>query len=151
MGVSWPAEAYRNCSNLKHLVINPKEVVEVLIVNCPKLGTLETCMIRDLRVNGMLFQEISYAVQHLTMQRGRTVTVIRLEWDDAVYSISEERCNFSAERFLEIVSTFKALKELSIPTWSLVATVKEMIALIPKLLYTLPNLEIIVLKDGIKG
>jgi hypothetical protein len=51
-------------------------VVEVLIVNCPKLRTLETCMIQDLRVNGVLFQEISYAVQHLTMQRGRNVTVI---------------------------------------------------------------------------
>jgi hypothetical protein len=70
-----------------------------------------------------------------------------LEWDDAVYSISAERCNFWAERFLEIVSTFKALKKLSIPT----ATVKEMIALIHKLLDTLPNLEIAVLKDGIKG
>jgi hypothetical protein len=37
--------------------------------------------------------------------------------------------------------------KLSIPT----ATVKEMIALIHKLLDTLPNLEIAVLKDGIKG
>jgi hypothetical protein len=51
-------------------------VVEVLIVNCPKLRTLETCMIQDLRVNGVLFQEISYAVHHLTMKRGRNVTVI---------------------------------------------------------------------------
>ena len=33
----------------------------------------------------------------------------------------------------------------------LVATVKEMIALIHKLLDTLPNMEIAVLKDGIKG
>jgi hypothetical protein len=50
--------------------------MEVLTVDCPKLRTLNLALdtkMQDLRINGMLFGELSYSVFQIEMQCGSNV------------------------------------------------------------------------------
>lgn len=75
-------------------------------MNCPKLNTLNAYLIKDLRVNGILFNEISYTIWEVNIQGGSNLIGLKME------GCSDETYNFSAERFLEIVGSFKLLRVL---------------------------------------
>lgn len=89
--------------------------VVLLNISCPKLRCLEVLIskdfpMEDLRVNGLLFQELSFAVQRLDMQSGSDMIELSL------FSAGGKEHNLSAERFLEIMGRFKSLKMFSV-TW----------------------------------
>eukprot|EP00253_Pinus_taeda_P022842 PITA_22842 len=136
----------RRCKGLWKPVISAPSVIhldvdygmEILTVNYPKLITMEAFMIKDLRVNGVLLHEFSYAVSHLKMQQPGT-NLIKLSME----LCQTEPNDFSAERFLGIVGSFKTLKELEICIWSSLKLErgKEMLVPFYKLLQRLPNLE----------
>jgi len=99
---------------------------EALTVNCPKFRTLEMVLpnIGDLRINGVLFHELSCLVSKTKMQCGSNVAVLWLTWGYA-----------SVERVLEIVG--KALKKLVInDMWS----ERQMVVFVDNLLERLPGL-----------
>eukprot|EP00253_Pinus_taeda_P014059 PITA_14059 len=118
------------CSGLQNLIISAPNItviricnrfrnfnapVELLTIRCPKLRCLEVLIskdfpMKDLRVNGLLFQELSFAVQRLDMQFGSDMVGVSL------LSTGGKEHNLSAERFLEIIGSFKSLKMLSV-TW----------------------------------
>lgn len=111
------------------------EPVELLAINCPKLEVFSTnySFIKDLRVNGLLFKELSFAVQRLEMQCGSNVIGLS-------QNSTWKKHNLSAERFLDIMAAFKLLKKLSVE-W--VARWSPNLMKIPllNLLQTLPRLE----------
>jgi hypothetical protein len=90
---------------IENLVLSPFEPVELLTVNCPRITHLLISEIKDLRVNGLLFQELSLSVRRLEVQRGRNVIELSLNG----------QYRLSAERFLEIMGTFEFLNQLDIP------------------------------------
>ena len=109
--------------------------MELLAINCPKLEVFSTnySFIKDLRVNGLLFKELSFAVQRLEMQCGSNVIGLSL-------NSTWKKHNLSPERFLDIMAAFKLLKKLSVE-W--VARWSPNLMKIPllNLLQTLPRLE----------
>lgn len=110
--------------NLTHLSVDGRW--EALTVNCPKFRTLEMVLpnIGDLRINGVLFHELSCLVSKTKMQCGSNVAVLWLTWGYA-----------SVERVLEIVG--KALKKLVInDMWS----ERQMVVFVDNLLERLPGL-----------
>jgi hypothetical protein len=115
--------------------------VEVLTVNCPKLNTLNAYLIKDLRVNGILFNEISYTIWELNMQGGSNLIGLKME------SNSDETYNFSAERFLEIVGSFKLLRVLVIFVGPLLKSEKEMDIPLLNVFERLPHLERLLEED----
>eukprot|EP00253_Pinus_taeda_P014009 PITA_14009 len=136
----------RRCKGLSKPVISAPNTIyldvdngmEILTVNCPKLITMDAYLIKDLRVNWVLLHEFSYAVSNLKMQQPGT-DLIKLSMD----LCQGEPPDFSAERFLGIVGSFKTLKELEIGIWSSLKLERgeEMLVPLYKLLQRLPNLE----------
>jgi hypothetical protein len=122
--------------NLLLLEIMVYDGLEVLTIDCPEIKTIRLPMIDDLRVNGVLFHEISFAVVGLKMHQGRNV--IGLELD------SREDYTFSPQRFLEIVGSFKALKKLETHISALLERGNEMVVPLISLLQRLPHLEILI-------
>ena len=110
------------------LVVLVSDDIEVLTVNCPKIRSIEVCLVEDIRVNGVFFHELSVGIVALEMHC--KINVIGLEMDPAL-------CMISAQRFVEIVGSFKALKNLEIHTiWE-----EEMGVPLISLLQGLPHLE----------
>lgn len=119
--------------NLTHLSID--SVLEVLTVNCPKLRTLEMKLggIRCLRLNGVLFHEVSYIVSKIKMQCGSNVAEL---WLDFGY---EATLQVSVERVLEIMGDFKTLKKVDINDRR--GCQNQMVFLVDNMLERLPGLE----------
>ena len=102
-----------------------------MLVDCPKLKIMKAFTIEDLRVNGAIFYELSYAVTQLEMYSGDTLREVQLESlpENAYHRI------FPA-RFLDILGVFQSLKKLTI------ALVREENMHFPlfELFHRLPNL-----------
>jgi hypothetical protein len=113
--------------------------LEVLTVDCPEIKSIRVSKINDLRVNGVLFHELSFAVNKLEMHRGRNV--IGLELDS---SFGREDYIFSPQRFVEIVGSFKTLKKLKTHISSWLERENEMAVPLISLLQRLPHLEILI-------
>jgi len=127
--------------NLLLLEIMVYDGLEVLTIDCPEIKTIRLPMIDDLRVNGVLFHELSFAVVELKMHRGKNVIGLELELDS---SFGEENYNFSPQRFLEIVGSFKALKKLETHISPLLERGNEMVVPLISLLQRLTHLEILI-------
>ena len=78
---------------------------KVLRIDCPKIGTIKVSTIHYLKVNGVLFQEISFAIVGVQMKWTRTMVGLALD-----SSFVGEDHNFFEQRFLDIEGSFKALK-----------------------------------------
>jgi hypothetical protein len=109
--------------------------VEALTVNCPKLNTLNAYVIKDLRVNGILFHEISCSISELNMQGESNLIGLKME------SNYPEAYNFSAERFVEIMESFKSLRVLVSCLGPLLKSEKDMDIPLLNLFERLPKLE----------
>lgn len=122
--------------NLTHFSIHRRRrgKLEVLTLNCPKLRNveMELSSIRDLRINGVLFPELSHLVSKIKMQRGSNVTELSL---DLTYV---ETLQVSVERIVEIIGDFKTLKKLDIDDWW--GRQNQMVVLVDNLLERLPGL-----------
>eukprot|EP00253_Pinus_taeda_P021398 PITA_21398 len=123
--------------NILLLVVWVWDFIEVLTVNCPKIRNIEVCVVDDLRVNGVFFHELSVGIVALKMQC--EINVIGLEMDP---TLCGEADNITAQRFVEIVGSFKALKNLEIHVCHpLPEMEKEMAFPLISLLQALPHLE----------
>lgn len=105
------ARALISSSAIEHLNIHFQHGVKFVLVDCPKLKLMKAFMIKDLRVNGALFYELSYAVTDLEMYCGDTLTELQLVFIDADIKL---RYTEFAARFLEILGNFQSLKKLNI-------------------------------------
>lgn len=132
IGLQQPAISAPNIADLK-----VTEGVEVLIINCPKLSTLQVDMIRDLRVNGILFHEISCSIWELDMQDGSNLIGLKME-----------SCDVSAERFTEIMGSFKSLKELVIFVGPFLKSEKDKDICLLNVFERLPHLERLCMGDN---
>eukprot|EP00253_Pinus_taeda_P015591 PITA_15591 len=131
--ISAPNVIHLDVDNVIHLDVDYE--MEILTVNCPKLITMKAFMIEDLRANGVLFHEFSYFVSDLKMQQpGSNLIKLSMEL------CQRESNDFSAERFLGIVGSFKTLKELEIGVGSVEGELEIGVPFY-KLLQRLPNLE----------
>jgi hypothetical protein len=92
--------------NIFLLKITVYDGTEVLRVDCPKIRTIRVSTINYLKVNGVLFQELSLAVVGLQIKCRRNAIGLTLD-----SSFCGEDYNFFAQRFLEIVGSFKAFKK----------------------------------------
>jgi len=131
-----PREIIISAPNLTSLILWIYNPLEILTINCPKLESLkikEIC-VKDLRVNGMLFEELSYAVWGLELQCQSNEIELWLD------SSKEHAHNFWEERFQEIMGTF-ILKRLSVQNSRSLEVEKEINISIPNLLQTLPHLQ----------
>ena len=134
--------------NLQHLDIYDN-CVQVLILNCPKLETLvaEMMDLTDLRVNGLLFHQLSNWIGYLKLECGSNVVGLSLRgsYNSDGFKFDRERnqiFNIWADRFMEILGSFKSLKDLSIYTvMMLMLGEKQMAVPLINLLERLPNLE----------
>eukprot|EP00253_Pinus_taeda_P030170 PITA_30170 len=108
-----------------------------LTVKCPKLTTLKTNMcIKDLRVNGMEFYEISSTIKSLRMKTGNNSMELSLHSSDT------RQYNFSVNRFLELVGTLRSMKMLTINVGnSYFGQENGIVVPLFNLLSRLPNLE----------
>jgi hypothetical protein len=97
---------------------------KVLIINYPRIKTIKVSTIHYLKVNGVLFQEISFAVVGLQMKCIRNVIGLALD-----SSFGGEHHNLFAQRFLEIVGSFKALKNQQNQIWTLLERKKETVGM----------------------
>ena len=99
--------------NLTHLHIYDY-FVQILILNYPKLQTLKIDIIglRDLKVNGLLFYELSNRIDQLNLDCGSNLVGLSLYENDEIVHLS-------IERFVEIMGSFKSLKELDMYAWML--------------------------------
>lgn len=128
------------CLGLIHAVISSSFIedlniceVEFVLVDCSKLKGMDAFMIEDLRVNGTLFYELSYAVSHLEMYCGDT---LRELWMESTPNDGYLRYREFPARFLDIIGNFQSLKKLHILLqW------EEMAFPLFKLFHRLPNLQ----------
>ena len=91
-------------------------------------------MIEDLRVNGILFHELSYAAAFLEMYRGDILRELQLEFSPDDGYIRE----FST-RFLDILGNFQYLRKLKIVLeWE-----EDMVFPLFKLFHILPDLQML--------
>lgn len=139
------------CDGLRNPVISAPNVTQVVVrsegletltVNCPNLRTMEVPgMIKDLTVNGVGFQELSSAICQLKMQQGGDLIGLKLHL--------EQGCDVSADRLLQIVGSFKALKDLRICIGRQLkrGEGEHMASPLLKLLESLPNLECLSMHD----
>lgn len=139
------------CDGLRKPVISAPNVTQVVVrseglktltVNCPNLRTMEVPgMIKDLTVNGLGFQELSSTICQLKMQQGGDLIGLKLHL--------EQGCDVSADRLLQIVGSFKALKDLRICIGRQLKRGKaeHMASPLLKLLESLPNLECLSMHD----
>eukprot|EP00253_Pinus_taeda_P035053 PITA_35053 len=121
--------------NLRDLVLQFNKP-QPLTVNCPKLRTLKANMsVKDLRLNGLKFCEISPRIESLQMESGSNLIELRLH--------SRMRYNFSVSRFLELVGTLRSLKVLVFHLGNEDREVKVFPKVVPlfNLVSRLPNLE----------
>jgi len=65
-------------------------------------------MIKYLRVNGILFQELSCSILRLNMQHGSNLTVLEMD------SYPDNAYNFFVDILIEMMGSFKSLKEMVI-------------------------------------
>jgi hypothetical protein len=111
--------------------------VQVLILNCLKLQTLKIDIIglRDLKVNGLLFYELSNHIDQLNLDCGSNLVGLSLYENDEIVHLS-------IERFVEIMGSFKSLKELDMYAWMLMLK-REILMADPliNLFERLPNIE----------
>eukprot|EP00253_Pinus_taeda_P025212 PITA_25212 len=125
--------------NITYLLLRVCGSVDLLNVRCPKVRSLTLSPekpIKDLQVNGFFFHELSCAVQRLKRNcESNAIEELWLNWSEG------EACNFCAEEFLEIVGTFKLLRELDIYVSPLLERGKEMKIPLLKLFQRLPHLE----------
>eukprot|EP00253_Pinus_taeda_P011496 PITA_11496 len=118
--------------------------IEVLTVNCPTIRIVELCLVHDLRVNGVFFHELSALIVTLEMQC--EINVIGLKMDSTLIAEYGEYDSLSAQRFVEIVGSFKALKNLGIHIYDpLPEREKEMTFPLISLLQGLHHLEHLVI------
>ena len=89
-------------------------VATSLIVNCPKLRTLK-CDNKDyLSVNGVVFDEFSYAVASLRMHFRGILTKLHLYLDFEYYMADI----IPTRRFLDIMGNLQSLKKLVLNLWN---------------------------------
>eukprot|EP00253_Pinus_taeda_P035108 PITA_35108 len=129
VGLQQPTISAPNITDLE-----VSDSVEALTVNCPKLNTLKAYLIKDLRVNGILFHEISCSIWELNMQGGSNLIGLKVESFSKGY-------NISAERFIDIIGSFKLLKLLVVFVGPLLKSEKEMDISLLSVFDRLPHLE----------
>jgi len=135
-----------SASKVTTLCISVGTSLAELYINCPSLISLELLStkyyyVKDLRVNGLLFHELSSAVWCLEMQGGSNLIELSMIW------ATERTLGLSEERFVEIMGTFTSLKEFSMYNACCLKREKDVSIPIPSLLQCLPNLERLDLKD----
>ena len=105
-----PQKITISAPHIEDLFIDIVYGLEILTINCPKLRELSLISYtKDLRVNGLLFQELSSEINELYMDRDGTVIEISLHMNlHGANNLS------AARRCAVITGTFKLLKRLSI-------------------------------------
>eukprot|EP00253_Pinus_taeda_P007803 PITA_07803 len=133
----------KHCTGLQTPVISAISITYLILyrcggarwtVNCPKLKTLKTFTVQDLKVSGMGFHQLSPTIESLEMELGNNLTALSLRSTWYPHTLS-------AKRFLEIVGTLTSLKAVTIndePDFLLINT--DVVPLF-NLLSRLPNLE----------
>ena len=120
------------------LFLRTTNSVETLTVNCPKLIRFDIFInTNDLRVNGILFKELSSDITELFMNTDGTL-------NDMVMVATN---NLWAEKCAKITETFKFLKYLNIDNHT---TEEKMDIPTTKLLQGLPNLKSLYIDGGIR-
>jgi hypothetical protein len=130
--------------NLTDLVVHLFHT-EGLTVDCHELKTLKTVLfLKDLRVNGMKFYELSSMIRGFEMESGNNLIEFSLHSRSypAPYSpLNRYGYNFSVNRFLELVGRLRSLKVLVIDLSYAFDEKKRIVVPMFNLLSRIPNLE----------